>query len=178
MKMPFDMRFELNEDLREVPINALEFNQGIAFLKNKLKNASSSDKAMILSKLGVSLRIIGKLKASKTCLEKAITLTENRRVKFIAQLRLAQTKQFQKQFEEALLIYEKLAKICLNDSELGDLVDFVYQHLGKCHFDQQAFSNALIYFNKALKIRIKKGKTNLIDSTQLAINITHKRVVI
>ena len=55
-------------------------------------------------------------------------------------------------------------------------MDFAYQHAGKNKFDQGKYTEALNLFQKALEIRFIKNDRELIDSTQLALKITRKKL--
>ena len=177
MNIPYDMSTAIGKDLREVPINVSEFKQGVNFLKEELQQTSGSKQARIMSKLGVSQRIIGDLASSKETLELAVDLSKESRANFIAKLRLAQTIQFGGDYRQAEVIYQDLILLANSKTELAGLVDFVHQHLGKCFFEQSEFKKALYHFRKALEMRETKGALDLINSTKLAITITEKSLI-
>lgn len=60
------------------------------------------------------------------------------------------------------------------DKSLQDIEDFLYQHMGKNKLDQGEYEEALAHFYKALEIRLVKNNSELIESTQLAIDATLK----
>jgi tetratricopeptide (TPR) repeat protein len=66
-------------------------------------------------------------------------------------------------------MFEDAIATCQHEPEVANVLDFPYQHYGKCKFDQQRYADALQLFEQALELRRSKGDQELIDSTQLAI---------
>lgn len=54
------------------------------------------------------------------------------------------------------------------------LLDFAYQHKGKCLLELEELSEAEGCFQKAMDLRIRKGDESLIDSTQRALNFVKR----
>lgn len=171
MKPPFNTEYEFNDELKEVPKNKNEFISAIEFLIDKAEVVSTKEKGKLLSKIGVMLRIIGKLEESMEKLIEAENFLNDSRSLFVNRLRKAQTLQFQRQFQNAELEYNSLIALAKSESEFEDLIDFVYQHLGKCLFDQNNYQEALLNFERAFEIRNEKQNQELIDSTDLAIRV-------
>lgn len=171
MTLSFNTKYEFDNELKEVPKNPNEFIAAIEFLIAKAESSDKEEQGKILSKVGVMLRITGKLDESMERLIEAEKLISDSRILFINRLRIAQTLQFKRQFQNAESDYNSLIVLAKSESEFEDLIDFVYQHLGKCYFDQNRFQKALLNFERALEIRNKKQNQELIDSTELAIRI-------
>jgi hypothetical protein len=104
MKIPFNLEYQIDKSLREVPIEAAEFRKGIEFLKTEIAHLKGIEKARACSKLGSLQRIQGELVESLHSLHLAGTLLKtfsNPRLSIINSLRLAQTFQFQGELTEA-----------------------------------------------------------------------------
>lgn len=179
MKIPFDMQYDIGELLRETPKNATEFSKGIQFLKEQSQQSTEIEKARLLSTLGVYQRINGDLDASLKSLTEAKELisTDNlERLQPINDLRIAQTFQFMRRFEESEQQYLKLTNQIKSDKKLKDLLDFVYQHHGKLLFEQGKLPEAIICFEKALSLREYKNEQTLIDSTLYALEVAKTKL--
>ncbi|MCM3342127.1 hypothetical protein M3650_26765 [Paenibacillus sp. MER TA 81-3] len=95
---------------------------------------------------------------------------------FINRIRLANTYQWNKEFQKSNEILDVLVREFHNqaDESLQDIEDFLYQHMGKNKFEQGEYEEAPAHFYKALEIRLVKNNSELIESTQLAIDATLK----
>ncbi|BDA65879.1 hypothetical protein CAL7716_000450 [Calothrix sp. PCC 7716] len=89
----------------------------------------------------------------------------------VSMIRLAHVYQWQKQYAKSEELFKEAITLCQTKPEISTYLDFAYQHLGKCKFDQKQYEQALHYFEQAKQLRIKKSDSSLIESTQLAINI-------
>lgn len=180
--IPFNMEFYFGADLKEIPISKSEMKNGIEFLTEQQKklNANAVELGKLYGLIGVYLRIIGDLEESKKYLQLAIMTNErsdNRNNLFVNKLRLANTYQWERNFQKSNEIFKELIEIAENHEEYSVYLDFVYQHNGKNLFDQEEYELALTNFKKALEIRIQKGNHNLIESTELAIKICGELVM-
>ncbi|MGG4397413.1 hypothetical protein ABEX25_24200 [Paenibacillus thiaminolyticus] len=79
---------------------------------------------------------------------------------------MANTYQWNKEFVEAAKLFKELEEeIAIIDRSTREIYeDFLYQHFGKNKFDQEQYEEALIYFYKALQLRLNKGNQERIDS--------------
>lgn len=96
---------------------------------------------------------------------------------FVNKLRLANTYQWERNFQKSNEMFEELVEIAEKYVEYKGYLDFVYQHNGKNLFDQEEYELALTNFKKALAIRIQKGNNELIQSTELAIKICSEMAI-
>ncbi|WP_157259658.1 hypothetical protein [Paenibacillus sp. OSY-SE] len=98
------------------------------------------------------------------------------RGQFINRIRLANTYQWNKEFQKSNEIFDVLVGEFHNqaDESLQDIEDFLYQHMGKNKFEQGEYEEAPTHFYKTLEIRLVKNNSELIESTQLAIDATLK----
>ncbi len=99
VEIPFDVSIHFNDDLREVPNNAGEMRQALAFLRSQLPNAQETDQQIqLLGLIGSYARILQDLSVAEQALTLAIALSEqigNRRFKTANQIRLAHVYQWQ-----------------------------------------------------------------------------------
>ncbi|OQR53679.1 hypothetical protein [Bacillus sp. CDB3] len=173
MNIPFEMGYTFDENLREKPISLAEMKQGIVFLKKYLQKGNVYGKDCGL--IGVYERIAGNLSESKYYLQEAIeyyTQTDNIQGLFINKLRLAHTYHWERKFSAANTLFIELLETLPN---LPAYEDFFYQHYGKSKLDEGYFHTALSYFQKALKIRLRKGNEELIHSTKFCIEYCMSR---
>lgn len=85
-------------------------------------------------------------------------------------IRLAHVYQWQQQYTKSEELFDEAIIFCQTKPEIYIYLDFAYQHLGKCKFDQKLYEQALYYFQQAKELRVKKGDSSLIESTQVALN--------
>lgn len=173
--IPHNMKFKFGPNLREVPLAQMEMLQGMVYIKEQLNSNTYSDheKSTMYGLLGYFLRIIGELEESKKYLNQAIEVsekTDNQQSVFVNKIRLANTYQWENNFDVSNNMFEELLKTVEKDPDYHVFLDFVYEHHGKNLFDQKEFQRALDYFNKALEIRLEGGNKELISATEHAIN--------
>ncbi|WP_408010554.1 tetratricopeptide repeat protein [Pseudalkalibacillus sp. A8] len=170
----FNMEFTFDKDLREKPINQKEMRNGVQHMIDGLESLEDLDKkAMLHGEIGVYLRILGELDESEQFLKQAIRLHSQRNnltSVFINQLRIAHTYQWQQEFEKANVLFNELIKRLHNDQRYEPYKDFLYQHYGKCKFEEGEYEAAYSLFQVALKVRKEKGDYSLVRSTEVSIN--------
>jgi len=178
--IPYDMSYAIGNNLRELPNNIEEYEKGIQYLDEQLEQLSEpEEKARCLSMLGVFNRVAGKLEVSLGQLEAADALFAedgNALLKLVNQLRIAQTLQFQGQYQKAEKIYDYLEECIKTYPEYSPILDFVYQHKGKNYYEQGQLQKALDSIEAALRIRLEKEQQDLIDSSQFAIDIIKETI--
>ena len=72
---------------------------------------------------------------------------------------------------------EYAMEICKKEKEVSGYLDVAYQHMGKLYFDFGDYKQALHYFYKALDLRKLKKDQSLIESTEIAIEVTKKKLL-
>jgi tetratricopeptide (TPR) repeat protein len=169
-----DMSYKIDtETLRAYPNNKDEMLLGISLLEEELKNISSEEElAKKLSMLSYYQKLVENYSSSELNQLKAISLFESlndSKGLFVAKLRVAQLKQFKKEYIESTKLFDELEVELEDNTFLEPYRDFLYQHVAKNEFEKKNYNIALEYFYKALEIRIKKNDKELIDSTQLGI---------
>lgn len=176
----FDFSYFFDDNLTEVPNNPKSFYEGILHLeKEALNEKNVLKKIRLLSKTGTLCRTYGENLKSEEYLLKALNLTDKSEhtVEYIiANLRLSLTYKKLKKFELSLHLLSELESMITKNESVIQYMDFVYQHKGKVLFGMNKFSEALAYFEKALKLREIKGDEELISSTEFAIQTTKNRL--
>ena len=116
---------------------------------------------------------------AQQALTSAIELSElvgDRRLETANRIRLAHVYQWRQDYAMSEKLFEEAIANCQCDPDLAYYLDFAYQHIGKCKFDQQQYEAARHYFEAALSLRRSKGDPSLIDSTQLAIDTVNRHI--
>ncbi|MGP4081406.1 tetratricopeptide repeat protein [Pseudalkalibacillus sp. R45] len=172
--IPFNMEFTFDKDLREKPVDFENMKSGVHYMIEQIESVKDPDaEARLYGEIGVYSRIIGELDDSERFLQTAInlhTLRKNLSSVFINQLRLAHTYQWQREFNKANKLFNELIKKVHDHSRYEPYKDFLYQHYGKCKYDESEFEAAYSLFQVALKIRKEKGDYSLVRSTEVSIN--------
>lgn len=176
----FDLSFYFDNNLTEVPNDLKSFYKGILQLEKDASDENNKlKKCRLFSKIGSLYRIYGdNLKSEEYLLNalKLIDKTKNNAEYLIANIRLAHTYQKQKRFDLSVKLFSDSELMCIENENLKVYLDFVYQHTGKLKFDLKKYNEALIYFEKAMKLRELKGDEELISSTEFAIRITKDKL--
>ncbi|MFF2753710.1 tetratricopeptide repeat protein [Psychrobacillus sp. NPDC058041] len=149
-----------------------------SLLKNVIKNFEAKidsqtndhfdDMIFLYGNIGNLYRIRGDTNLAIKSLKIALELSDgNKQISNL--IRLGEALRYDGQHEQALNKFDEAIELC-TPSNGSNLLDFAYQHKGKCLLELGQISLALVYFQAAMKIRLVKGDQSLIDSTQKAIN--------
>ncbi|NDI35073.1 tetratricopeptide repeat protein [Chengkuizengella sediminis] len=181
MNIPYNMNYTFDDDsLREHPESRDEMLKGIQYLKDKLTIGENIlNQAKLLGNIGTYLRIVDHLQEAEHYLVKAIKCYQQVNDQlglFVNQLRLSHVYHWNKDYEKANQMFNELVIMVENDTKYINYKDFVYQHYGKCLFDQRQLDEALKYFLKALSIREDKNDDLLIQSTEKAIEKCNEKM--
>lgn len=177
--MPFDVSYHFDADLREVANAPDEMQAMVDWLQTQLECSDRDQQTRLkyLGLLGTYARILHSFSVAEIALQQAIALAQSigsDRHQLINQIRLAHVYQWQQHYATAQALFDSALMRCQTQPELVDFLDFVYQHLGKCKFDQAQYAEAIDLFEAALAIRLNKGERSLIESTQLALATAHR----
>jgi tetratricopeptide (TPR) repeat protein len=183
-KIPHNMNFAIGDDLREVPLDAVQMQKGLAWLENELlqeRKSVSVKQAALLSQIGVYARILGDLDLAEKSFNDAIEVLEaQKRPDLIlgVKLRLAIVYQFKGSYTKADNFYMNAIKVIRSstDEKISKYLDFALQHLAKSRFEQKFYQESLNYFLEALEIRLIKGDIELIQSTEKAISKVREKM--
>lgn len=181
IEIPFDVSYHFDNNLRDVPNNPAQMQQAIDFLQCKLQQETTErTKIYLLGLLGVYARMLHNFSLAQKALTSALNLSTSigdEKSIIVNMIRLAHVYQWQQQYTKSKEIFLKAVTLCQTKQEISIYLDFAYQHLGKCMFDQKEYQQALYYFKQAQDIRLKKGDLSLIESTQLAIDTVNENLV-
>lgn len=174
--VPFNMKFTLSEnDLREIPEDAEQMQQGILFLLKKMKNEElvALDYYTVKAMLGSFYRVLKKYDDSETHSREAMKgFFELKSYPNVLQARISLCKTILDKGElikAEKALNEMLDKI--NGNELDSVLDTIYFLLGRIYFLKKRVPKSLEYFLKALEIRLQKGDVKKIEQTNVAIKI-------
>lgn len=127
-----------------------------------------ADKLFLYGNIGNLYRLVGNTDLAIKSLQKAIEISDEKR-QISNLIRLGEALKYDGQHEQALKKFKKAIDICATNNG-SDLLDFAYQHKGKCLLELGQRSLALGYFEKAMELRLVKAEQPLIESTRRAIN--------
>ncbi|GAB4189021.1 MAG: hypothetical protein Fur006_29980 [Coleofasciculaceae cyanobacterium] len=180
ISIPFDVSFHFDEQLREIPNAPDEMQRAVDFLLAQVNEAKTNlhQQVYFYGLIGVYARILGDFPLAHTALTTAIALSEeleDELLKAVNQLRLAHLYQWQQQYTLSDRLFRELLVRCVSNPNLEPYLDFVFQHAGKSKFDQGRYATAQKYFQRALAIRLSKGDSSLIESTQFALKIAQRQ---
>ena len=166
--------YDENEFLREKCADEKVLKKIIEKFEEKLETISNyklEDQIFIYGSIGNLNRIIGNTTSAIECLEYAVSLSEeNKKIANI--IRLGEALKYDGQHELALKKFEQAINMCTLDLNYTTLLDFAYQHKGKCLLELGQPIMALDNFQQALLLRQVKGDSSLIESTQKAVKYT------
>jgi tetratricopeptide (TPR) repeat protein len=174
-----NLETQFDSNLREIPVVPKDFEDAISQLKDQVREADMTlDTVKKLGQLANCQRVMGSLAEAEDNLRRAISLSvalNEPKFRLVNLIRLANTKHLQGEFSQAHQLFNECFAIIVHDDSLAEYLDFIYQHKGKCNFDELKYESALKQFYNALLIRNKKTDRDLADSTLLAIEETKRR---
>lgn len=180
MNIPFDISYYIDDNLRDVPNSPTQMQQAIDFLQSEFNNINDIHRQIYLAGLiGGYARMLHNFQTAEQALITALKLCnrlKDEKLKIANSIRLAHLYQWQQQYKLSEDLFDKVLIQCKTNPKVKSYLDFAYQHLGKCKFDQNKYQQAQFYFERALELRQQKGDSSLIDSTQLALNIVKQRI--
>ncbi|MEK3979769.1 tetratricopeptide repeat protein [Psychrobacillus sp. FSL K6-2836] len=163
--------FDENDFLREKCSDEVALQKVIRDFEKAIfegTNRSQTEELIFLyGTIGNLYRIKGEMKPAIEVLSKAVELSEgNKQISNL--IRLGEALKYADQYQQALSIFNAVINQC--KQEHSQLLDFAYQHKGKCLLELEEISEAYECFQKAMDLRVRKGDESLIDSTQKALN--------
>ena len=168
--------FDDNEFLREKCSNEDFLKDLIGKLDRAILDWNSSllldDLLFLYGAVGNLYRIQGEVKSSIDVLTKAVRLSKGNK-KIANHIRLGESLKYAGQHQQALTMFNTVIEQCKQQHSV--LLDYAYQHKGKCLLELEELSEANECFRKALELRVKKGDLSLIASTQMAIDYIRDR---
>lgn len=172
-----NLKVYFKDDLHDYPEDHEQMTEYIKAEFLMLEMLSGLDKFEKVSQLAVYSRILRSYSQAHELFQMAADYFEKNDSKMclINLIRWADVFRFEKRFDEALAMLEKVEKI-LNENNYSDYQDFYWQHLGKLYFDIKDFKMANSCFDKALELRKLKKNPELISSTEFAIKFVNQKL--
>ncbi len=179
--VPYNMKFDINGQLREQPVDPSAMASGVAWLARQIDHMIEPHaSARLYGMHGAYSRILGRLDVALISLEKANALAESfadDKLQFINELRLGHVYQWQQRFAESNMLFNVLVKRCESTPSLSHVNDFALQHAGYNAFDQGRYEWALTLFESALELRQAKKDATLIDASRHAMQATRRHII-
>ena len=181
MNIPFDVSYHFDENLHDVPNSPFQMQQAIEFLQSEFDNSvrDIERQIRISGLIGAYARMLHDFETAQQALTTALNLCDrfgHKKLRIVNSIRLAHLYQWQQQYKLSEALFTWVLKQCQTNPEFKSYLDFVCQHFGKCLFDQAKYQEARDYFNRAFKLRQRKGDRSLIDSTQLALDVVQRKI--
>ncbi len=164
-----------DKNLRERPEVPSELQEQLCSLKSRLDQIlCPKEKAKCFGEIGICHKLMEQYDEAIQAFQEAIEKgAELRSLAADLHIRLADTYRLKGDFQTALGIFNEILK---ERQEWRSLEDFYLQHLGKLYFDQKRYAEALSAFQSAWVLRERKGELELLQSTEIAIQETLKRM--
>ncbi|MEM8533251.1 MAG: hypothetical protein AAGF95_20590 [Chloroflexota bacterium] len=180
-QIPFDVSYDFDEQLREVPRNPSAMQQALDWLNTRISDAEldAVQRIRYYGLIGVYARMLHQYETAIDALQIALSQAaqqQHERLVVMNQIRLAHVYQWQGRHDESDALFDQIIQTCLTNPRVADYLDFAYQHAGKNAFDQADYLTAIRYFEQALVLRKTQGNTELIESTELALSLTQQRM--
>lgn len=170
--------YKFDENLRDIPVNQIQWEDFSEKLSNKLKTEQNLiERRNILEHIGVACRVLNRLDLAEDYLLKACALSKTPSKLAQNLLRLAHVYQWKNEFTKAEVLFDQVYEI-ISEEHISELLQAAYyQHLGKFYFDQKEFKLALKQFESALQIRQGANTPkDQLDSSWIAIEETKRRL--
>lgn len=177
----FNLRYFFDDKLREIPESPSDVLNYISDQNEKLKlTLAPIERVKILGEIGSYARILNRLNDAESFLSEAIALIDKHdlgvKLWVVNAIRLAHVYQWMGAYEVAEEMFFNIVKMCQERQEVAYYLNFSLQHFGKLYFELSDYQKALGYFQEALELRKALGDEKLIQSSQLAINVTKKNI--
>lgn len=175
-----DKRLEkyFDTNLRDVSKDPEGLRDYTVELEQFIKFATETQQRIrLLGELGVHLRTLGELDRAEHSLRNALQIIQEHglSIKWEIQqkIRLAHVLQWQRVFKQSNNLFGEIINTCRSNADASEYLDFALQHAAKNFFDQSRLKEALVFFEEALALRLKKqAPQDQIESTLLAIERT------
>lgn len=167
--------------LHEEPIDREEFKRVIEeanmYLRQVLQEPDFDPEVLIFlyTYLGNAHRIYGQTQKSIRYLQKALEVSrynEDEHAEIQSLIRLGESYKYAGQYESALECFEQ-ALVMSRSHQLLEYKDFALQYMGKCLMELGEYEQALEKLESALELRKKKGNSELVLATEMAIVMLH-----
>lgn len=175
-------QFVIDENLRFVPADPTALLKYVDSLKSELKEAiESSQRVSLMGEIAVYLRSLDQFEEAENFLLAALQIISSQNLGIAREvqqkIRLAHVYQEKKDFSKSDALFSEILKLCRENEDASQYLDFALQHSGKNYFDQANYSLAMAYFSDALELRLRKNSPpDQVESSQVAIRRTQERM--
>ncbi|MGW2542250.1 tetratricopeptide repeat protein [Kitasatospora sp. NPDC001574] len=161
-----------DEDLRMVPTDRAELIAAVARLREELSTGPEPDRTRVLTRwIGIAQMSLGDHGEAHTFLRRSLELaiaSGNVRAVVATELNFGDAHRYAGDVETAETFYRSAL-----DTARGrcpEFLDFTLQHFGKHLMERGDLAGARAHLQEALRLRIAKGSTELVESTQAALD--------
>ncbi|MFJ5121858.1 tetratricopeptide repeat protein [Kitasatospora sp. NPDC088548] len=162
-------------DLRMVPVDHAELTTAVNDLREELRSlpdGADPARTRVLSRwIGIGQLSLGDPHGALAFLRQSLDLATaggDSRAVVATELNLGDAHRYAGETESAAAFYRRALDTAR--SEQPELIDFALQHYGKHLMEQGDLPHASAHLREALRLRITKGDTGLIESTQAALD--------
>ncbi|MEV7353686.1 hypothetical protein [Kitasatospora sp. NPDC091276] len=164
-----------DDNLRMVPTDRNELTTAVGQLDEELRGlAEEADpaRARVLTRwIGIGQMCLGHHEEARTILRQSLDLAAalgNTRAVVATGLNLADAHRYAGDVQGADALYRGALNTARGQHP--ELVDFALQHTGKHLMERGDLADAHTHLQEALRLRIAKGDTDLVESTQAALD--------
>ncbi|MER8098917.1 hypothetical protein [Kitasatospora sp. NPDC094016] len=164
-----------DEDLRMVPADRNELTTAVGRLNEELQGlpgeADPARTRVLTRWIGIGQMCLGHHEEARRNLRRSLDLAAalgNTRAVVATGLNLADAHRYAGDVQGADALYR--GALNLARSQHPELVDFALQHTGKHLMERGDLADAHTHLQEALCLRIAKGDTDLVESTQAALD--------
>ncbi|MFJ1755977.1 tetratricopeptide repeat protein [Kitasatospora sp. NPDC088134] len=164
-----------DDNLRMVPTDPLELTTAVGQLHEELRalpDGADAGRARVLTRwIGIGQLSLGNYDDALTFLRQSLDLAAtlgNTKAVVATGLNLADAHRYAGDMQAAEALYR--SALGTARSQHPELVDYALQHTGKHLMDCGDLAGAQTHLQEALRLRIAKGDTELVESTQAALD--------
>jgi len=163
-----------NAGLRMVPVDPSELTTAVGQLQEELRalpEGTDPARAQALTRwIGIGQMCLGHHEEARTHLRRSLDLAAamgNTRAVVATGINLGDSHRYAGDMRTADALYRSALDTAR--SQHPELVDFALQHIGKHLMERGDLAGAEAHLQEALRLRIAKGDSELIESTQAAL---------
>ncbi len=159
-------------DLRMVPTDRAELTAALKGLQEELATSLDPDRIRVLTRwIGIARMSLGHHDEARILLHRSLELaitSGNVRAVVATELNFGDAHRYAGDIETAETFYRSALDTAR--SKCPELLDFALQHFGKHLMERGDLAGARARLQEALRLRIAKGSTELVGSTQAALD--------
>ncbi|AUG78656.1 hypothetical protein CFP65_3879 [Kitasatospora sp. MMS16-BH015] len=159
-------------DLRMVPTDRAELTAAVHRLREELSTDPDPDRTRVLTRwIGIAQMSLGDYGEAHTFLRRSLELaisSGNVRAVVATELNFGDAHRYAGDVETAETFYRSALDTARG--KCPELLDFALQHFGKHLMERGDLAGARTHLQESLRLRIGKGNTELVESTQAALD--------